>query len=409
LAAFWAGAAAPTFSVDVAPVLYRHCASCHRPGGVAPFSLLTYEDASKRAKLIAAVTRKGFMPPWLPAAPHFENERKLSAAEIALLGRWALSGAPQGNAARTPAPPVFPDGWQLGAPDREAEMAAAFEVPPEGADLYRCFVIPAKGGADQWVRALDVRPGNPRVVHHVLVFQDTTRSARKRDTGSGYECFGTPGFLPARGLGGWTPGGLPVRMPEGAPVLLRGTADLVLQVHYHPTGKPEQDRTRLGLYFTADKPSRRVMDIPLTSNRIDIPPGERLYKVTDHFTLPVAVDALAIAPHAHYVCKSMYGYAVLPDGTRRTVIRIPDWNFNWQQQYTYAKPVRLPEGTRVEMEFIYDNSAANPRNPHQPPQRVVWGPGSNDELAGLHIAVTPVKESDAEELSDTLWGKMMRR
>jgi hypothetical protein len=182
----------------------------------------------------------------------------------------------------------------------------------------------------------------------------------------------------------------------------------VLQVHYHPTGKPEEDRTRVALYFTSEAPKRRAMDIPLGSNRIDIPPGEQAYKVTDHFTLPVDVDALAITPHAHYICKSMYAYAMLPDGTRRTLIRIPDWNFNWQQEYTYAQPLRLPEDTRIEMEFVYDNSEANPRNPNHPPQRVVWGPGTNDEMAGLHIAVTPVHEEDAEELSQALWGKMMR-
>ena len=214
------------------------------------------------------------------------------------------------------------------------------------------------------MRAIDVRPGNAKVVHHVIVFQDTTRTARKRDTGAGYSCFGTPGFLPARGLGGWTPGALPFRMPEDIPTLFHGGGDLVLQIHYHPTGKPETDRTRLALYFTPNAPARRLMDMPLGSNRIDIPAGDAAFKVTDHFTVPVDVDAIGIIPHAHYVCKTMYAYAVLPDGTRRTLLRIPDWNFNWQRQYRYAAPIRLPADTRIEMEFTYDNSAANPRNPN---------------------------------------------
>jgi hypothetical protein len=282
-------------------------------------------------------------------------------------------------------------------------------VPAEGPDLYRCFVIPLPPGRDRWVRALDMQPGNPKVVHHTLLFQDTTRTARKRDTGSGYSCFGTPGFLPARGLGGWTPGSVPMRMPDDIPTLLHGGADLVLQVHYHPTGRPETDRTRLALYFTDRKPSRRMMDIPLGSNRIDIPAGDRAYRATDHFTVPVDVDVLAINPHAHYVCRQMYGYAVLPDGSRRTLLRIPDWNFDWQQLYTYAAPLRLPAGTRLEMEFTYDNSAQNPRNPFQPPRRVVWGPSSTDEMAGLHVEVSPVDPEDAEELSQSLWGKMMRQ
>jgi hypothetical protein len=400
--------AAPTFSHDAAPILYKACVGCHRPGGVAPFPLIAYRDAAKRARLIASVTASRYMPPWLPSAPHFLHELKLTDAEIAVLNRWAGAGAPEGNAAATPPPPEFSDGWQLGKPDLEAEMPAPFAVPSEGPDLYRCFAIPMPTATDHWLRAIDIRPGNPRVVHHAILFQDTTRTARQRDTGAGYTCFGTPGFLPARGLGGWTPGALPARMPDDIPELLHANADLVLQVHYHLTGKPETDRTRVALYFTDRKPQRRLMDIPLGSNRIDIPPGERNYKVTDHFTLPVDVDAIGIIPHAHYICKSMYGYAVLPDGARRTLIRIPDWNFNWQQQYRYPEPIRLPADTRVEMEFTYDNGAQNPRNPNQPPKRVTWGPGTTDEMAGLHIEVVPVHAGDAEELGRSLWGKMIR-
>jgi hypothetical protein len=409
LAGFWAASITPTYSHDVAQILDRQCVSCHRPGGVAPFSLLTYQDAGKRAKLIATVTGKRYMPPWLPAEPHFERERRLSDAEIQTLVRWAESGAPAGNAAETPATPQFPDGWQLGRPDLEVEMRTAYTVPAEGGDQYRCFVIPTPAGRDRWVRAMDTRPGNPKVVHHALLFQDLSGTARKRDTGSGYSCFGTPGFLPARGLGGWTPGSMPVRKAEGIPDLLHGGADLVLQVHYHPTGKPETDCTRVALYFTEQKPTRRASDIPLGSNQIDIPAGEHRYKVTDHFTLPVDVDAIAINPHAHYICKEMLGYAVLPDGSRKVLIHIPEWNFDWQQQYAFATPIRLPEGTRVEMEFTYDNSVANPRNPNHPPKRVMLGPGSNDEMAGLHIEVVPVDESDSEELAQALWGKMMRQ
>ena len=409
LGAFWAAAASPTFSRDVAPILFRQCAACHRPGGVAPFSLLSYSDAAKRAALIAKVTAGRYMPPWLPAEPRFRDERRLSPAEIAAIGRWAAAGAPQGDPAAAPAPPRFPDGWQLGPPDLEAEMRAEFTVPAEGPDLYQCFAIPAVTARDRWVRALDIRPGNPKSVHHVLLFQDTTGTARKRDTGSGYPCFGTPGFLPVRGLGGWTPGAIPYQAPKGIPGHLYRAADLVLQVHYHPTGKPETDRTRVALYFTDEKPTRRLMDIPLGSNRIDIPPGDRAYKVTDRFTIPVDVDVIAITPHAHYICREMIGRAILPNGSNRTLLRIPDWNFDWQQQYTYPAPLRLPAGTRVEMTFVYDNSAANPRNPHQPPRRVAWGPGSKDEMAGLHLAVSPVSEDDAEELSQALWGKMIRQ
>ena len=408
LLAFLAAAQPATFSHDVAPVLYRHCVACHRPGGVAPFSLITYHDAARRARLIATVTAKRYMPPWLPSEPRFQHERKLAAAEIATLEQWAAAGAPEGNPAETPAPPRFAEGWQLGKPDLEAEMGAPFAVPADGPDLYQCFAIPAAIDADHYVRAIDIRPGNPKVVHHALLFQDISGTARRRDGGHGYPCFGTPGFLPARGLGGWTPGALPFQTPPDIPELLHGGARLVLQVHYHPTGKPESDRTRVAIYFTERKPTRYASDIPLGSNRIDIRPGDPAYKVTDRFAIPVDVDAIAINPHAHYICQSMYGYAVLPDGRRRTLIRIPQWSFDWQQQYIYAAPIRLPAGTVVAMEFIYDNSEANPHNPNHPPKRVVWGPGSTDEMAGLHITVVPVDPEDSEELGNALWGKMVR-
>ena len=347
-------------------------------------------------------------PRRLPSAPHFQHETKLTAAEIALLAVLGRRRSAEGNPHETPPPPKVPVGWPLGKPDLEADVRTPFNIPADGPDLYQCFVIPAPAPNSHWVRAIDIRPGNTKVVHHVIVFQDTTRSARKRDTGGGYPCFGTPGFLPARGLGGWTPGALPFRMPDDIPSLLHGTGDLVLQIHYHPTGKPETDRTRIALYFAAQPPARRLMDVPLGSNRIDIPPGDAAFKVTDHFTVPVDVDAIGIIPHAHYVCKVMYAYAVLPDGSRRTLLRIPDWNFDWQRQYRYAAPIRLPADTRIEMEFTYDNSAANPRNPNHPPARITWGPATTDEMAGLHIEVVPVHADDADELSQALWGKMMR-
>jgi len=403
-----AAAVVPTFSHDIAPILYRHCASCHRPSGVAPFSLVTYEDAAKRAALIARVTERRIMPPWLPTAPRFAHELKLTSNEIATIGKWAAVGAPEGNRGSAPKPPEFSGAWVLGTPDLETGMPTEFDIPAEGPDLYQCLVIPAPSLRDRWVRALDIRPGNPRVVHHVILFQDTTRTARRRDQGSGYSCFGTPGFLPARGLGGWTPGALPFSAPEGSPTLLHGNADLVLQIHYHPTGKPEKDRTRVALYFTGQPPVRRLMDIPLGSTRIDIPAGDSAYKVTDHFTIPVDVEVIGIIPHAHYICRSMTAVAILPNGTRRTLLEIPEWNFNWQQQYRYAAPFRLPADTRLEMEFVYDNSAANPRNPNHPPARVVYGPSTTDEMAGLHLEVTPVNPEDAEELSLTIAGRMNR-
>jgi len=407
-ATLWANGPGVTFSHDVATIVYRHCVACHHSGAVAPFPLVTYAEVSRRAGLIAAVTARRYMPPWLPAEPHFARERRLSDTEIAVLAQWAAADAPEGNPAETPAAPHFPVGWSLGSPDLEAAMPRGFDVPADGPDLYRCFAIPLPRQTQRYVRAIEISPANPPVVHHALLFQDLSGLGRQRDSGNGYECFGTPGFLPARGMAGWTPGTGAVTFLPGMAETLYAGANLVLQVHYHPTGKPETDRSRVALYFTEEKPRRHLLDVGLSSNAIDIPPGEPHYKVTDHFTLPVDVDLLGIIPHAHYICRDMLGYAVLPNGTQRTLIHIPDWNFNWQEQYRYPALVRLPAGTRVEMEYTYDNSAANPRNPHHPPQRVVNGPASTDEMAGLHLEVVPVRESDLEELTQSLWGRMMR-
>ncbi len=399
--------ASVTFTEHIAPILYKNCAACHRPGEASPFSLLTYEDAAKRAAQLADVTSRRIMPPWRPEPGygHFENERGLSAAEIAELVKWAGDGAPEGDPARLPRPPKFPDGWRLGTPELTVEMKAPFTVAADGPDQYMCFVIPLPIQADRWVKAVEFRPGNRKVVHHALMFTDTSAATRGRDS---YPCFGAPGFLPGGGLGGWTPGAEPVRMPENTGVALRKGANLVLQLHFHPTGKPEEERASVGFHFADRAPEKRLADIPLGSRNIDIPPGERAYKVRDAFTLPVDVDAIGIVPHAHYLCKEMKGIAVLPNGKKQWLLWIRDWDFNRQQQYRYAKPVRLPEGTRVEMEFSYDNSDGNPNNPNHPPRRVAWGPDAGDEMAGLHIQVIPVRAADMGELSASLWGKFMR-
>jgi mono/diheme cytochrome c family protein len=398
----------PTFARDVAPILYRHCAICHHPGEVAPFPLLTYQDAAKRAKLIATVTASRYMLPWQPEPGygHFQGERRLRDADISTLRRWAEAGAPLGDPAQIPPAPHYPEGWQLGTPDMTVRMPKPFAVAADGPDQYMCFDIPLHLIADKYVRALEFRPEARSVVHHALFLLDAGHIGRQ--LGESYSCFGTPGFLPSGALGGWTPGMQPARMPDGLQRILRKGSDLVMQIHYHPTGKPETDQSTLGLYFTDKPPTKWVADIALGSHQIDIPAGERAYKVRDHFTTPVDVEAVGIIPHAHYICKEIDGWAILPDGRKQWLIRIRDWNFNWQEQYRYATPVKLPADTRLEMEFTYDNSDANPHNPNHPARRVVWGPDTTDEMAGLHLQVVPEDMDDWHELGQALWGKFMR-
>jgi hypothetical protein len=397
---------APVFTRDIAPILYKHCAACHHEGEVAPFPLITYEDAKKRARLIAEVTRTRLMPPWKPVAGynHFAGERRLTEAQIQTIARWAANGAPEGNGARLPAPPRFTADWQLGTPDLVVELPEAFEVPSEGQDVYECFVVAMNLPRDWFIRAVEFRPSNRRVVHHALLFADAGQTSRE----SRYPCFGTIGLLPTLGIGGWSPGMGPIRMPEGAAPPLPARSKLIAQVHYHPDGKPEQDRWSAGFYFTDQAPVRRVVDVGLSSNSIDIPAGDAHYVVRQHFTIPIAVDAVGIIPHAHLLCREMRGWAMLPDGRKQWLLNIRDWDFNWQDQFQYAQPIRLPADTRIEMEFVYDNSAANARNPNSPPQRVRWGPGTGDEMAGLHVQAIPVHMEELPELGQALWGAVMR-
>jgi len=397
-AALAAGAAAsaatiatPTFNKDIAPILYQNCATCHRPGEVAPFSLLTYQDAAKRAALLAAVTEKRVMPPWKPEPGYgsFANERRLSDAQLALIREWAKAGAPEGDARDKQAPPVFPEGWAGGQPDKILTVGQKFAVSPDGPDQYRCFVLPMDIDSDVYVSTMEFRPGNRRVVHHALVFLDSSGAARKLAADShdgGYPCFGGVGFPPSGMIGGWAPGATPPPATGGmAHAIAKGT-DVVLQIHYHPSGKPEDDQSSLGLHFSGP-PTKGRAGIVMSYRRIDIPAGDSHYVVKSEVTLPRDVDLFGITPHAHYLGKDMRVNAYLPDGTTKPLIWIKDWDFNWQGQYRYQQPISLPKGTRIELEYVYDNSDDNPHNPTHPAVHVTYGEETKNEMAVLFLSV----------------------
>ncbi len=351
------------------------------------------------------------MPPWkpMPGPDAFEGENRLTKSEIASIASWVRAGAPEGNPSLAPRVPTFASGWQLGTPDEIVSLPAPYRVPPDGPDEYRCFVLPSgpsgKQSVDRYVRAFEFSAENSVTLHHALIFVDARRQPPPLDQ---YDCFGTPGFLPSAALGGWSPGVSAVFMPTGTAVHIPPHARLVMQLHFHPVGKAETIAPRIALYFADHPPSRVVMDVPLGSNRIDIPAGANDYQIRDHFELPVPVTVVGIIPHAHYLCRDMKGWAVLPDGRTRRLLWINDWDFNWQEHYRYKDPFTLPAGTEVRMEFTYDNSAGNARNPNHPPRRVVWGGSSTDEMAGLHLQVIPRDEADMHELGMALWGKVMR-
>ena len=399
-AAGLATAAAPpvTYQEQIAPILLEYCAPCHRPGQSGPFSLLTYKDARKRAAQIAAVTQRRYMPPWLPEPGplEFVGERRLAKSQIDLIRKWVEAGAPEGKAGDSPPAPKFTPGWQLGAPDLVVEVPKPLRVPAEGPDVYWNFVLSPPVGTARYVKAIEIRPGNARIVHHANLLIDRDRSARRLEKapGEGFAgmdlTIGSNTFDPDGHFLFWKPGGIPAVEPDGMAWRLDPGNDLVLNVHMHPSGKPELVQPSIGLYFTAMPQTKYPMLIQLEHDAaLRIPPGASDFVVRDDFRLPLDVDVLAVYPHAHYLGKVLEGYATLPGGSRRLLIRIPDWDPAWQAVYPYRKPVFLPKGTLLSMSFHYDNSAGNPRNPNSPPKLVEGGNQSTDEMAHLWFQVLP--------------------
>ncbi len=376
-----------TYNRHIAPILLANCVECHRPGEVAPFSLLTYDDAAKRAEFLGEVTRGRLMPPWKAEIGHgrFLGERRLTDAEVALIDAWAKAGAPEGDPADRPPPPKFASGWRLGKPGLELKAPSPFTVPASGADIFQHFIIPLDLPDDKTVIGFEFRPGNPSIVHHAILFLDSSGAGRRKDAETpepGYTTFGSIDIPVAGLIGVWTPGMTPRFYPQGAGMPVRKGTDLVLQLHVHPSGKEETDQSSVALYF-ADKPVARNMSrspFVVGSILIDIPAGSSDHTIKSSVTLPTDVTLISLLPHMHLVGKEMKLTATLPDGNVQSLIWIRDWNFYWQDNYVYHEPVRLPSGTRLDVMCRYDNTDENPLNPSKPPKRVMFGNGSTDEM-----------------------------
>ena len=403
---------APTFSADIAPLIYRRCAPCHRPGQAGPFSLLTYDDVSRRAAQIARVTQSRFMPPWkpLPDSVAYLGDRSLSATELALIQRWVNAGAPVGERDQIPPLPSFPDGWQLGAPDLIVTLTQPFVLPAEGPDVYRNFVIPAPLVKTlRFVTAWELRAGS-RTIHHAILNLDRTGWARAHDGSDGKPGF--PGMDPGdiQAPDGfylvWTPGQTPTPPRAGTSWPLDEHSDLVLQLHMQTTGKAETVAPKIALYFgappTQPRFTLRIGDMP-----IDINPGDSHYVARDEYTLPADVEILSLFPHAHYLAKKMRARAVLPDGKTVPLLAIDDWDPAWQEDYVLRNPVSLSKGSKIEMEFVYDNSTANVRNPNHPPARVRTGERTVDEMGNITFVVSAHSAADKAALRESKYRRAL--
>lgn len=389
-----------TFNADIAPIVFENCAGCHRPSGSAPFSLLTYRDVRKRAKQVVKVTRSGFMPPWLVPAEygHFVGERRLSAEEIGMLAQWVDEGATEGDPADLPEAPQYPDGWLLGNPDLVVEIPERYTLPAGGGDVFRNFVIPDVLDETRYVRGVELRPLVPEVVHHAEVRLDDTPDSLQRDQRDpepGFEGMARLTALPPQGhFVGWVPGNTPRLEPAATSWPLEAGTDLVLELHLQPSGKPEPVQVHVALHLTDEPPTRLPLIVRLGSDSIDIPPGEAHYWIEDGFRLPVDVEIESCWPHAHFLGRDLQAFAVLPGGEKRWLLRIPEWDFNWQEEYWFDPSVRLPAGTVVAMRYRYDNSEDNVNNPSFPPKRVVFGGNSTDEMGDFWLRMQTATPED---------------
>ncbi len=412
-----------TYSSHVARIVYDNCSGCHHTGQSGPFSLMSYDDVKRHSETIVAVTGDKFMPPWKPVHTGiaFANNRQLSAEQIEILAKWVDSGCPEGDRSKTPEPPEYKDGWTLGSPDIVIKMAAPFEIPADGPDIYRSFVMPVNLSEDRWIKAIELRPTARGAIHHALFFIDPTgnaRNQRERDgltglkgmnflRGSGASFLNSGPERLASGMGGFVPGAVPNRLPGDLARLLPKGSDIIMQTHFHPAGKKEVEQAELALYFTDITPSHLLVPIQLPplfgiGAGIDIAPNESSFRIVHEYELPIDVKAIEIGGHAHYICREMLLVAELPNHQRKELLRIDDWDLGWQDQYQFVDAIDLPKGTKLTATIIYDNSSSNPENPFSPPQRIQWGRESTDEMGAITLLVVATNEQQRTVLESDL-------
>jgi mono/diheme cytochrome c family protein len=392
-----------TFYRDVLPILQTNCQGCHRPGEVGPFSLMTYQQAVNWADDLKEYTQSRKMPPWKPIdGPAFHNARKMSDRDIATIAAWVQAGTPQGDPKDAPPARQFVDGWQLGKPDLILTIDEDIVIGASGKDMFRCIVLPTGLTEDKYVTAVEVRPGNPRVLHHTLNFIDLSGKARElekkekarekkpdeQDSGPGYTVSMGVGFTPQGGLAGWAPGQIGRHLPEGTGYFLPKGADVVVQLHYHRTGRVEKDRTQIGLYFAKKPVTTRFEGMVIAGRFLAIPKDDERYPVRGAIETLTDCTLYSVMPHMHMLGREIKVTVTPPEGKPFTLVAIKDWDYNWQETYFLKEPIILKAGTRMEVEAFYDNSNKNPNNPFRP-ARIVWfGEQTDNEMCFIFLGAT---------------------
>ncbi len=411
-----------TYHKDVQPIVQTHCQSCHRPGEVGPFSLMTYKQAVNWAQDIKSYTKSRAMPPWKPTAGvEFHGERRLTDQEIATIAAWVDGGTPAGDPKDAPPARAFTKGWQLGTPDLVLSPSEDFVLGATGNDLFRCFVMPTNLPEDVYVSAVELRPANPRIVHHLLLFIDTGGNGRKLelaaknkkpapadethpqdkqnpdwDKGPGYTNAMGVGFSPQGGLSGWSPGITPRHLPEGTGFYLPKNSDVVMQIHYHRNGRVERDRTQVGLYFTKKPAERPYVSGVLAGGEgtgplrtfFSIPAGNADFKLTGDGYATKDFTLYTISPHMHLLGKNIALTMTPPEGEKKVLLNIDAWDYNWQEIYLLKEPIQVKAGAHFQVEAAFDNSAKNPMNPFSPPRRVTFGEQTTNEMCFVFLGGT---------------------
>jgi hypothetical protein len=375
----------PTFSKDVAPILYSRCVECHRQGEAAPMAFTSYQEARPWAKAIKAAVLQHAMPPWL-ADPHFgtfKNARGLTPQDIQTISAWADNGAPEGNAKETPALPRYEKGWSIGKPDLIIDMGKDFEVPASGVVAYQYFTVPTNFTEDKWIEAAEIRPEHRGQIHHVIVFVQgpNAEPGQRREVGSL--------------LVGFAPGEPATVFEPGTAKLVKAGSKLLFQMHYTPNGTAVKDRSYIGLRFAKETPKFKAITANAMQNRFAIPPGDPNYEVKSTWTAKEDVELLGLMPHMHVRGKDFKYTVVYPDGRDEVILNVPKYDFNWQLNYDFAKPLVLPKGARIDCVAHFDNSPNNKYNP-DPTKEVKWGDQTWEEMMiGWFTYTVPNKPAEA--------------
>jgi hypothetical protein len=397
------GGSAVTYSRDVAPLLNRSCVPCHRDGQVAPFALDSYAPAKLWAPMIAESTRRKLMPPWkaAPGYGEFHGDMSLKESDIALLQRWNDQGAPAGDLKTAPKPPPMVKGWSAGTPDVEISMERPYRLTPDDKDNYRCFILPTEFREDAYVNLSQVQPGNPAVVHHIEIYvvPDARSLERVTKLDAADPDYGFDNPTPGGGLVGdagypiytWVPGGTTMPLPDGVAYKIPKGAKIALEVHYHRSGRPETDRSTIGLTFARNKVQHVIHrgGVAPEQDKLVLPAGKARIPITATVPLPTDMTFYGVFPHMHRLGKEMHVWAEKPDGAKVEMVWVKDWDFNWQQTYRYKDPIRLPKGTKLRLEAVFDNSAMNPRNSHRPPREVRYGEATDEEMCYGFLYLSP--------------------